>query len=288
MKTLILGANGQLGKALADAGLGKSGVVSLDRSAVNIADADNVLNTVREIRPDFIVNAAAYTAVDKAEAESELAAAVNCEGPRNVALAARDCEARLIHISTDFVFDGDATSPYKPDAETNPQSVYGRTKRDGELAVLELMPESAAVVRTAWLYSATGNNFVNTMLRLMRERPTLSVVADQIGTPTWANSLAEGIWRLVGKPGLSGVYHWTDTGQASWHEFATAIRDEALELGLLDRSIEIKPITTDEYPTAAARPRYSVLDCSSTYSTADLNPRHWRINLKLMLEGLVN
>ncbi len=211
---------------------------------------------------------------------------MNVEGPRNVAAAARDVGARLIHISTDFVFDGDASTPYKADAATNPLSVYGRTKRDGERAVLEALPKSAVVVRTAWLYSKTGSNFVKTMLRLMGERDELGVVADQIGTPTWANSLADSVWAFAGATELAGLYHWTDGGQTSWHEFALAIQEEALSLGLLDQLIPIHAITTEDYPTAATRPRYSVLDCSATTVALNLHPAQWRVNLHHMLKGM--
>ena len=211
---------------------------------------------------------------------------MNVDGPRNIALAARDVGARLIHISTDFVFDGEAVEPYRTDSATKPVSVYGRTKKDGETAVLEVMPDRAAVIRTAWLYSKTGGNFVKTMLRLMAERDELSVVADQRGTPTWANSLAEAVWALVDVREFHGVYHWTDAGECTWHEFAVAIQEEALSLGLLDRSIPIHPITTNDYPTAATRPRYSVLDCSATIADLGLQPAPWRVNLRRMLKGM--
>jgi dTDP-4-dehydrorhamnose reductase len=233
-----------------------------------------------------IVNAAAYTAVDRAESELELADSVNVAGPRNIAVAARDCDARLIHVSTDFVFDGEAGAPYAPEAATNPLSVYGRTKRDGEVAVLREMPDAAMVVRTAWLYSKTGGNFVKTMLRLMAERDELNVVADQRGTPTWANSLAEAVWQIAACPGSGGVCHWTDGGEATWHEFAVAIQDEAVTLGLVDKKIPINAITTAEYPTPARRPAYTVLDCSSAHAAVGFKPPHWQVNLREMLKGL--
>jgi dTDP-4-dehydrorhamnose reductase len=192
----------------------------------------------------------------------------------------------MIHVSTDFVFDGTATTPYLPDTKPNPLSVYGKTKYDGEQAVLNTLPESAFVVRTAWLYSVTGNNFVKTMLRLMRERDELSVVADQRGTPTWANSLAEAVWAATTATDAAGTFHWTDDGEATWHEFAVAIQVQALELGLLDNEIPINAITSDQYPTAAHRPSYSVLDCTSTQEVLDLRPAHWRENLRQMLTML--
>ena len=286
MKTLVLGSNGQLGQALADTASDSEEFVGLDLPELDITSAGALLNLCREVRPAVIINAAAYTAVDQAESEIELATAVNVEGPRNAAAAARKVGARLIHISTDFVFDGRGSTPYKADAKTHPLSVYGRTKRDGERAVLDANPDKAAVMRTGWLYSKTGNNFVKTMLRLMRERDELSVVADQVGTPTWAESLATAVWALADIPELSGLFHWTDSGEASWHEFATAIQDEAMSLGLLQKAIPIRAITTDDYPTAAKRPRYSVLDCSSTCTALGLHPEKWRVNLQRMLKGM--
>ena len=161
----------------------------------------------------------------------------------------------------------------------------GQTKRDGELAVLEEMPDSAVVIRTSWLYSETGGNFVKTMLRLMSERDELSVVADQIGTPTWSNSLAEAVWAFASTPGNSGIFHWSDGGETSWHGFAVAIQQEALELGLLENEIPIRPILTEDYPTAATRPKYSVLDCSSAHEAIRMRPAPWRANLHQMLIG---
>ena len=288
MTTLVLGSNGQLGRALVVAAPDRAEVIGLDLPELDITDAVALLDYCREAKPTVIINAAAYTAVDQAETETELATAVNVEGARNVAAAASNISARLIHISTDFVFDGKAATPYKPDAKTNPLSVYGRTKREGEQAILEAMPSTAAVMRTAWLYSKLGGNFVKTMLRLMGERDELGIVADQIGTPTWAESLATAVWALAEAEQCSGIYHWTDGGETTWYEFAEAIQDEALSLDLLNNSIPIRAITSDSYPTAAARPSYSVLDCSSTCAALRLHPAEWRVNLRRMLKGLTN
>jgi dTDP-4-dehydrorhamnose reductase len=286
MKTLVFGSNGQLGQALLATAPAEFDLVGVDRAELDITDADRVLKACREIRPAVIINAAGYTAVDEAESHSDLARAANVDGPRNIAMAARDVNARLIHISTDFVFDGEAVEPYRTDSATNPLSIYGRTKRDSETAVLGALPTTAAVVRTAWLYSKTGGNFVKTMLRLMGERDELSVVADQRGTPTWADSLAEAVWALVEVREFHGTYHWTDAGECTWHEFAVAIQEEALALGLLDRAIPIHPIASEDYPTAALRPQYGVLDCSSTVDLLGLQPEPWRVNLRRMLKGL--
>ena len=286
MKTLVIGCNGQLGHSLAVTAPENVGVIGFDLPELDITDASAVLEVCRETRPDMIVNAAAYTAVDKAETDVAQAMAVNVDGPRNIALAARDTGARIIHISTDFVFDGAASEPYRVDAPTNPLSVYGQTKRDGELAVLEEMSGSAVVIRTSWLYSKTGSNFVKTMLRLMSERDELDIVADQFGSPTWADSLAEAAWGFVAAPEHSGVFHWADSGETNWQEFAVAIQKEALSLGLLETAIPIHAINTADYPTAAMRPAYSVLDCSSTQEAISVQPADWRTNLRQMLKGM--
>jgi len=175
--------------------------------------------------PDVIVNAAAYTAVDRAESEPELARRVNSDGPRYLALAAREVGARLVHLSTDFVFDGASSIPYPPEAPTNPLNVYGVTKRAGEQAVLEVLPGRSVVLRTSWLYAAEGSNFVRTMLRLMCANGAVRVVADQVGTPTAARSVAQAIWKITERPSVTGIHHWSDAGVASWYDFAVAIAE---------------------------------------------------------------
>lgn len=282
MRTLVLGCNGQLGQSMADSVPANVELVGFDLPEVDITDRDSVAKICRDNGPDVIVNAAAYTAVDKAESEPALAASVNADGPRNIARAASEIGAKLIHISTDFVFDGKSSDPYMPDDETNPLNVYGTTKRDGELAVLENSDDSI-VIRTSWLYSQYGHNFVKTMLRLMKEQDELRVVDDQVGSPTWCGSLAEVVWSFTESSKHSGLFHWSDHGQISWHEFATAIQAEARSLGLLDRSVPIQAISTDEYPLAAARPRYSALDCSTTAAAINIRPTDWRANLRKML-----
>ena len=287
MKILLLGCNGQLGLSLADCTPSEHTVIGVDLPDLDITDAGAILELCKSTKPDVIVNVAAYTAVDQAEAEPEIATAVNVDGPRNIALAAQDVGARMIHISTDFVFEGTASTPYSSTASTHPLSVYGRTKRDGELAALEETGGSAVVIRTSWLYSKYGKNFVKTMLTLMSERDELSVVADQIGTPTWAGSLADTVWRFVDAPDARGMFHWADEGQASWHEFALAIQDEALDLGILSKKIPVHAIGTDDYPTAATRPHFSVLDTSGTCETLSVRPTEWRSNLRTMLADLL-
>ena len=287
MKIMVFGCNGQLGHTLAETAPKGVNIIGLDLPELDITDAAAVLEVCQQSCPDVIVNAAAYTAVDQAESEQALATSVNVDGPRNVAVASRVVDAKLIHISTDFVFDGTSSTPYEADAMPNPLNVYGQTKRDGELAVFEESTGAGIVIRTSWLYSKTGSNFVKTMLRLMGERDELGVVADQFGSPTWANSLAEAVWAFAGAPDHRGVFHWSDRGKTSWHEFAVAIQEEALLLGLLKVSIPIRAIKTEDYPMAATRPPYTVLDCSATHDAINIQPADWRTNLREMLKGMV-
>jgi dTDP-4-dehydrorhamnose reductase len=202
-----------------------------------------------------------------------------------LAAAAATAGSRLLHLSTDFVFDGKSNRAYLPTDQTNPLGVYGVSKLGGERQVLN-GAAAGIVLRTAWVYAAAGRNFVLTMLRLMRDRDQVSVVCDQIGTPTWAAGIAAAIWGLIegGAPG--GVYHWTDLGVASWYDFAVAIQDEALARGLLPRAVPIKPILSAAYPTRARRPAFSVLDTESTRALIKVPSRHWRHNLRAMLDEL--
>lgn len=225
--------------------------------------------------------------MDKAEEESGLAHLINEASVRRMAAYAHANNARLIHLSTDFVFDGTNQSPYLPGDTTSPLGQYGESKLAGELAALEEAPESTMIIRTAWVYSEHGNNFVKTMLRLMGEKPELGVVNDQRGSPTYAGDLAEMIWRICDHDLFTpGIYHWTDEGNITWCDFARAIHEEALDTGLLAKAIPINPITTDDYPTPAARPAYSVLDTSKLGRLVGIAPTPWRQNLKLMLSRL--
>lgn len=285
MKILITGSDGQLGQIL-QASLAEHTLEAHDRPTLNLQDEAAVAAKFAEFKPDVVINAAAYTAVDKAESDVELAAAINCTAAATLARECANHGARLFHISTDFVFDGKQGTPYKPDDTCNPISVYGQTKRDGELAILKYLPQRSVIIRTAWLYSAAGNNFVKTMLRLMRERSHLKVVADQVGTPTNAATLAAVIRELLPQQEVSGIYHWTDAGAASWYDFAVAIYEEATALGMLNSSVEILPIPASEYPTPASRPTYSILDKSATYARIPLPVTHWRTQLRQVMATL--
>lgn len=284
-KVLITGAAGQLGWELQrTAPIGVT-LVALDSDGLDITNRQSVMSYVSTEQPTLIINAAAYTAVDKAENEAIAAYAVNRDGPAHLAEAAASVNARLIHISTDFVFDGSQSHPYRPDDATSPLGVYGASKLAGEQAVLDSAANSM-ILRTAWVYSVHGNNFVKTMLRLMAERDQLGVVADQVGTPTSAHGLATLIWQLAYQPEIRGIHHWTDLGVASWYDFAMAIQEEALTIDLLTREIPIRPIATSDYPTPARRPAYSVLDKQSLFTAGLGNACHWRVALRRMLAEL--
>jgi dTDP-4-dehydrorhamnose reductase len=285
MKVLITGAGGQVGRMLLETKPANAEVIACTHADLDIGGGDEVRDCIGRHRPAVIINAAAYTAVDKAESETALARRINAEGPGHLAAAANGHGARLIHISTDFVFDGMASTPYRPESAANPLSVYGRTKRDGELAVLDTLPERSAVVRTAWVYAAVGANFVRTMLRVMRANGAVRVVADQVGSPTAARSLAEVLWQISGNAEIRGIHHWTDAGVASWYDFAVAIAEEGAQLGLLPADVTVTPITTADYPTPARRPCYSVLDKRSL-TFFGLTPVHWRKRLRNVLKEI--
>lgn len=281
MKVLITGAHGQLGRALQRCAPADAEIVAVDLDGLDITDGGAVSAFVAEHRPALILNAAAYTAVDKAEADEEAARAVNADAVAHLARAAAANGARLVHVSTDFVFNGTSGIPYPPDAAPSPLGAYGRTKLAGEAAA----GAEALIVRTAWVYAPTGGNFVRTMLRLMAERPEVRVVADQISTPTYAPDLARVLWALADKR-VRGVYHYTDSGAASWYDFAVAIQEEALAAGLLDRAVPVVPIATADFPTPAKRPHFSVLDKSTTWAALGARAPHWRSNLRLMLSEI--
>ncbi len=284
---LITGGGGQLGQELRDTVPAGWTALSCTSAELDVARPDQVAEVLERFRPALVINAAAYTGVDAAEQEPARAHAVNAAGAANVAAASREIGARLVQVSTDYVFDGALGRPYLPDDRTEPLGVYGRTKLEGEREVLRLAADTSVILRTAWLYSGRGRNFVLTMLRLLGEREEVGVVCDQVGTPTWCRSVAEAIWAAAERPDLRGIHHWTDEGTASWYELALAIQEEALALGLLQRQVPIRPLRSDQYPTPARRPAYSVLDASATEVALGLRRRPWRIALHLMLEGLV-
>jgi dTDP-4-dehydrorhamnose reductase len=281
-RVLITGAGGQLGRELVETVPAGMEVSAHDSAALDVTQPAAVVAVLERERPAVVINTAAFTAVDRAEAEPDRARAVNTLGAAHVADAARRVGARVLHLSTDYVFDGSLCRPYAPDDAPNPVSVYGQTKLEGEREVMRISDGQALIIRTAWLYGVHGPNFVDTMLGLMRQGP-VRVVADQLGTPTWTRSLAESLWSAVARPAIKGTYHWTDAGVASWYDFAVAIQEEALGLGLLTRAEDIRPIRTDEYVSRARRPQYAILDTRATRGALDRSPVHWRVNLRRML-----
>lgn len=282
MRALIVGGNGQLGRGLVETAPAGVEVVSHGTDTLDITERTSVEMIVSKLMPDLIFNAAAYTAVDRAEADEKTALAVNGTAVGFLAEVAHSVGARFVHVSTDFVFDGKSGTPYRPDAATNPLGAYGRTKLIGE----ELAGADSLIVRTSWVYAPTGGNFVRTMLRLMTERDEVRVVADQIGTPTWAPGLAAALWTLASKE-VTGIHHYTDAGAASWYDFAVAIQEEALVAGVLSRAVPIVPIATPDFPTPAARPSYSVLDKTSTFAALGSPTPHWRVNLRTMISKIL-
>jgi dTDP-4-dehydrorhamnose reductase len=292
MKVLITGKNGQLGSELQKTCPANIELVCFGSNELNISNAEQVNELLITHSPDIVINAAAYTAVDKAESDSEQAYAVNQQGAANLANTCKHINAKLIHISTDFVFDGTNTMPYVATDATNPLGVYGASKLAGEQAISDILGAQATIVRTAWVYSVFGNNFVKTMLRLMAEKEQLSIVGDQVGTPTWAAGLANMLWALAAKASgeqalneknTATILNWTDAGVASWYDFAVAIQELALEQGLLTKAIPISAIPAASYPTPAKRPAFSVLNKVKAEEQSGVNTVHWRAQLKAML-----
>jgi dTDP-4-dehydrorhamnose reductase len=279
MKALVTGAGGQLGQALVAAAPQDVEIIAVSRAECDLSDPASINATIAAHRPDVLINAAAYTAVDRAESEVDLAMRVNGEAVMVMRRAIDAYGGRLVQISTDFVFDGNSNRAYAPDARRNPLSTYGLSKAAGEDAA----GAGALIVRTSWVYAAGGGNFVRTMLRLMRERDELSVVHDQLGAPTLASGLAATIWALVAA-NATGIFHHRDAGVASWYDFAMAIQEEALALGMLTRAIPIRPIPSSAYPVPARRPAFSLLDDSATRALLGDAPPHWRVNLRKMLK----
>ena len=254
------------------------------RATCDVTDDAALRRVMDDIDPHVVINAAAYTAVDAAEDDPQSADAVNANAPAMLGALCAQRGLRLVHISTDFVFDGRAHRPYTSGANPSPLGVYGASKSRGEQAVLA-SGTSHAVVRTSWVYGPGGRNFVLTMLRLMREQGTVRVVNDQIGSPTSAQGLAEICWLLALHGDASGVFHWSDAGAISWYDFACGIHDEALAMGLLSAPATIEPIATEAFPTKAQRPGYSVLDCSGTCSALNVTQQPWRDALRDMLRS---
>ncbi|HFQ5220683.1 TPA: dTDP-4-dehydrorhamnose reductase [Vibrio vulnificus] len=281
MKAVIIGKNGQVAFELIDTCPAHISAVAYGRSDIDVLDIASIQTVVEKEQPDVIINSSAYTAVDKAETEQDAAFALNRDVVANLATIAKANNIRLLHISTDFVFDGTQSTPYKTDDKPNPINVYGASKLAGEKAIQKIYPENSAIVRTSWVYSSHGNNFVKTMLRLMAEKESLNVVSDQIGSPTYAKGFAEYLWQLAEQDSIEPIYHYSDLGVASWYDFAVAIQEIAFEVGMLTKKIPISPIPASQYPTPAQRPAFSLMA-----KPHGIEKTHWRTKLEFMLESL--
>jgi len=300
MKVLLTGREGQLGTALQ--AILPEGVVLIatGRSELDLADHAACRQAVRDHRPDWVLNAGAYTAVDRAESEPDQALAINAGAPQAFAEALAETGGRLLQVSTDFVFNGAQGSPYRPDQALNPLGVYGATKAAGETAALAL--PGARVLRTSWVYGPVGKNFCLTMLRLHAAKAAagepLGVVADQVGCPTATHTLAAACWRAIGADAAGAladtsaaiegprILHWSDAGAASWYDFAVAIGELGVAAGLLERAAVVRPLSTADYPTPAQRPSYSLLDCTGCRQALALDAVHWGAALAEVLEAL--
>lgn len=283
MKILVTGKNGQLGSEIQSLSKESSAsYIFLDSTEGDITNKENLERIVREHAIDTIINCAAYTAVDKAESEEEKAFLVNHFGVQNLVEICSEHKIRLIHISTDYVFDGKASTPYTPNSPVSPVGIYGKSKQQGESAILNSTIE-AVIIRTSWVFSSFGNNFVKTMLRLGGEKESLNVVNDQFGCPTYAKDLAAACIKIAATAKWkeqSAVYHFSNSGEISWFDFATEIMKQA------NLNCKIQPIPTEDYPTPAERPKYSVLETTKIQSDYNLTIRHWKEALKDCLESL--
>lgn len=282
-KLVVIGKSGQLAWEIARL---VPEVVCLGREDVDITSSEDIAAKLDKVKPDAVINASAYTAVDKAESDEENAYLLNQTAVANLATYCKSHNVFFVHVSTDYVFNGEKGSPYTVDDAIEPQGMYGKTKAAGEAEVTSVLPAASAILRTSWVYSSHGNNFVKTMLRLMAEKPQLGVIDDQIGSPTWAKGLARACVEAASQRTV-GIYHWSDEGVCSWYDFAIAIQQLGLEKGLLQQAVPVKPIPSSAYPTPAKRPHYSVLDKTLTRETFTSPLNHWREQLSAMMDELV-
>jgi dTDP-4-dehydrorhamnose reductase len=288
-KVLLIGAKGQVGQELQVTLPQWGEVISIGREELDLTNSEKISQLIREIHPDYLVNAAAYTAVDKAEIEPDLAYSINAIAPKIMAESAEKIKAKFLHISTDYVFDGRKNTPYLETDLTNPLGVYGQSKLRGEEEIKNVN-SNAIILRTAWVYGSYGkSNFVKTMLRLGKEREELKVVVDQVGSPTWSKDIATAITQLlINADNPAGIYNFTNSGVASWFDLTKAIFEEAKISGIPLKIQRVIPITTAEYPTPAVRPAYSVLSSQKISQQLGYIPPYWRDSLKAMLNQLFN
>lgn len=277
-RVMVLGATGQLGIAVMQAVPSGVEVIGYDRNTLDVTNATAVSHALQQAQPTVVINCAAYTRVDDAEHDVSTAEAVNVAAPNYIAIAARSVGARMVHVSTDYVFSGAGGAPHAPTDITDPRSVYGRTKLDGEQRVLAACPH-AVIMRTAWLHAGHGQNFVRTAMRVLRERGAMDVVDDQIGTPTRAAHLAHALWLAAGTPTLRGVLHFTDAGVASWYDVAECVRETLVAAGALSAEARVTPVSSVHVSRPAPRPRCAVLDKHATWTQLGYTPPHWRVGV---------
>jgi dTDP-4-dehydrorhamnose reductase len=279
---LLLGAAGQLGRLLQAHVPENIRITRKTHQDFDISDSGSLNLVITQIKPDIVINCAAYTAVDKAESEPDRALSVNAKAP-GILAALLDPATKLIHLSTDFVFSKHSANPYKPGDKPDPISVYGISKLAGEEAILSQREKNSIILRVSWLYSATGSNFFTTVLRFMREGKDLNVIGDKFGSPTSAHRLTDIIWRLALSETDCGIYHWSDQGVISWYEFAEEIMQQALKTRILNHAVKINKVTSEAYPTQARRPSYSALDSSGTESVLGIKTSPWQEELHKVL-----
>jgi dTDP-4-dehydrorhamnose reductase len=283
MTIVVIGKSGQLAYELQQL---DGSLVCLGREDINLSDYDSMEQILLMHKPDAIINASAYTAVDKAESEQEQAFLLNHKAVEHLTEYCKKTDCHFVHVSTDYVFSGDKGEPYLVDDLHAPLGVYGASKAAGESVVINKIADDSCIIRTSWVYSRHGANFVKTMLRLMNEKPELSVIDDQVGSPTSAAGLAS-ICKYAAENRVSGIHHYTDAGVASWYDFAVAVQRIGLDFGMIGKAIPIYPIPTSAYPTPAKRPTYSVLSKSTLKSSfAGLQPKHWQIELESVISDL--
>lgn len=286
-KILLIGNQGQLGHELANIlTANQLNFLGLNRHNLDLTQSALIAQSIEDYQPNVIINCSAYTAVDKAESDLEIAHQVNAIAPEILAKSAEKIKAKVIHISTDYVFNGQKNTPYLETDQTSPLGIYGETKLAGERAIINNCHQYL-IIRTAWVYGNYGKgNFVKTMLRLGQERPELKVVIDQVGSPTWTKDLAQTIYQLIPQisPEIAGIYHYTNSGICSWYDFAVTIFEESKKLGFPLKIEKVTPITTAEYPTPAKRPAYSVLSTRKIANLLGNIPPYWRNSLQLMLQ----
>jgi dTDP-4-dehydrorhamnose reductase len=275
MNIIIIGADGQLGRALEEIKPETISLKAFSKLEFDITNFQKSRELVKEIQPELIINAAAYTAVDKAEDEAEKAYSVNAYGVENISKISRDQGIKLVHISTDYVFDGKSNRPYNEGDSTNPINTYGDSKLKGEQLALDILDKKLLIIRTAWLYSHEGPSFLNSIIHLLKEKNSVNIVEDQIGTPTSAINLAKAIYKSI-ETDLQGVFHYTDAGVASWYDFACAIKDNLDNQYIGNETANIYPIVSKNYKTIADRPMYTVLDKTAIRNAADIEVIHWK------------